>query len=499
MRLPSASKAPGRATAFKKRRQPTIGENQEETHAMGTMYFDGDPQHDGLDHSAHPVTYHAGGITATSPKNLATIAARSPTSDAARVTWSLHALLLIGSGVVASAQIGKAIVSVPLIRSDLSLSFGVAGLIVATFATMGAMMGIGAGVVVGRLGVRRSLIGGMGVIAAGSVVGAGASDELVLLAARIIEGVGFLAVVLAIPSMLAQTATREKRDFVMAAWSAYMPIGIMLMLLVAPLLPMIGWRSFWLANALATGACAILLAIYAPVAPATARPGTTRFFADALIIVRQPSCLVLAFAFFAYSCQIFSLAFALPLLLTSAHGVSLGAAGLLSAMVLAVSAIGHLSSSLLLRAGVPIWANVAAAFVFFALSGFAVYGNVLPPQGVSLAAALALGIGGLAPGAIYAAAPHAAPAPSAVPPTIGLVQQASSLGQFAGPAALGLWVEHLGWQAAPAILAPAALVGLACAFALRRIVATAEQRGHSERQRAARERRPDDRDHRMRR
>ena len=190
-----------------------------------------------------------------------------------------------------------------------------------------------------------------------------------------------------------------------------------------------------------------------------------------MAIVRQPSCLLLAFAFFAYSCQIFSLVFALPLLLTSAHGVSLGAAGLLTAMVLAVSAIGHFSSSLLLRVGVPIWANVATAFGIFALSCIAVYGDVLPPQGISIVAALALGVGGLAPGAIYAAAPHAAPCPSAVPPTIGLVQQASSLGQFAGPASLGLWVEHFGWQAAPAILAPAALLGLACAFALRRILA----------------------------
>jgi MFS family permease len=113
-----------------------------------------------------------------------------------------------------------------------------------------------------------------------------------------------------------------------------------------------------------------------------------------------------------------------------------------------------------------------------------VYGNLLSPQGISLVAALALGIGGLAPGAIYAAAPHTAPAPSAVPPTIGLVQQASSLGQFAGPLVLGAWVEHFGWQAAPAIVAPAALAGLACAFALRRILATAEQREHNERQRA---------------
>ncbi|HYS90405.1 MAG TPA: MFS transporter [Bradyrhizobium sp.] len=409
---------------------------------------------------------------ATKPGTISAYQPRHPSDEAARA-GKLQVLLLMGSGVVAAAQIGKAIISVPLIRSELALSLDLAGLIVATFATIGAMTGIGAGLVVSRLGARRSLIGGMGVIALGNMIGANAPDQLVLLVARIIEGVGFLAVVLAVPSMLAQLVTREKRDFVMAAWSAYMPIGIMLMLLVAPLLPTIGWRSFWLANALATGSCAILLAIHAP---ATARAGVARFFADALTIVRQPSCLVLAFAFFAYSCQIFSLTFALPLLLTSAYGVSLGAAGLLSAMVLAVSAIGHLSSGLLLRAGVPIWANIAAAFGFFVLSGFAVYGNVLPPQGISLVAALALGVGGLAPGAIYAAAPHAAPAPSAVPPTIGLVQQASSLGQFAGPASLGLWVEHFGWQAAPAILAPAALLGLACAFAIRRILAAAEHR-----------------------
>ena len=423
---------------------------------------------------------------ATKPGTISAYQPWHPSDEAARA-GKLQVLLLMGSGVVAAAQIGKPIISVPLIRSELALSLDLAGLIVATFATLGATTGIAAGLVVGRLGAGRSLIGGMGVISLGNVIGASAPDQLVLLVARIIEGLGFLAVVLAIPSMLVQLVAREKRDFVMAAWSAYMPIGIMLMLLVAPLLPTIGWRNFWLANALATGSCAILLAIHVPATPAAARARAARFFADALTIIRRPSCLVLAFAFFAYSCQIFSLTFALPLLLTSVYGVSLGAAGLLSAMVLAVSAIGHLSSSLLLRIGVSIWASIAAAFGFFALSGFAVYGDVLPPLGVAIVAALALGVGGLAPGAIYAAAPHAAPAPSAVPPTIGLVQQASSLGQFAGPASLGLWVEHFGWQAAPAIVAPAALVGLACAFAIRSILATAEQREHQERQRTARE------------
>ena len=389
-------------------------------------------------------------------------------------TSSLRVLLLIGSGIVASAQIGKAIISMPLIRDELGLGLDLAGLIVAVFAALGATIGIGAGVVVGRLGVRRSLIGGMVTVAVGSAIGAGAPGEYVLLAARIIEGVGFFGVVLAIPTMLAQLVKREMRDTVMAIWSAYMPAGIMLTLFAGSLLPMIGWRAFWFANALVASACAVLLAIYAPALSIASRQAPGRFFGEVAAVMRRPRCLVLAFAFFAYSCQIFSLSFALPLLLTSVHQVSLGAAGLLSALVLAVSTAGHVASGVLLRAGVPIWANIAAAFLFFALSGFAVYGGALTAQGTSLVAALALGIGGLAPGAIYAAVPRAAPAPSAVPPTIGLMQQASNLGQFAGPLALGLWVNHLGWQAAPAILAPVALIGLVCALVIRRLL-VAEQ------------------------
>jgi predicted MFS family arabinose efflux permease len=380
----------------------------------------------------------------------------------------IHIWLLIGSGVVAAAQVGKAIISIPIIRTEMALGFGLAGLIVATFATLGALTGLGAGVVVGRVGVRRSLIGGMAFVALGNLIGAGAPNEFALLAARIVEGIGFFSVVLAIPSLIASIVKRGERDFVMAVWSAYMPTGIMLMLCVAPLLPAIGWRALWLGNALVAAACGILLAFHAPAEPETASEPAGRFFTEVTNVVRHPGCLMLAAAFFAYSCQIFSLAFALPLLLTSAHGVPLGSAGLLGALVLAVSAMGHVSSGFLLRAGVPIWANIAASFVVFAATPLAIYGGALPPAAVALMAAFALGVGGLAPGALYAAAPRSAPSPQAVPPTIGLLQQASNLGQFAGPVTLGLWVEHFGWHAVPAIATPAALLGLAAALLIRR-------------------------------
>src|SRR5262245_12013829 len=80
-------------------------------------------------------------------------------------------------------------------------------------------------------------------------------------------------------------------------------------------------------------------------------------------------------------------------------------------------------------------------------------------------AAIALGLGGLAPGALYAAAPQAT---TAVGPTIGMLQPASNLGQFTGPLALGLWVEYFGWHAAQGIVAPAAMLGISAPFAIRK-------------------------------
>lgn len=383
--------------------------------------------------------------------------------------------LLIGSGTVAAAQIGKAAISVPMIRAEMGLGLDLAGFIVATFATLGACTGIGAGALVQRLGLRRSLIGGMSAIALGNLIGAAAPSEFVLLGARIVEGIGFFGVVLAIPSMLARVIAEKDRAFVMAVWSAYMPAGIALMLLVGPLLQEIGWRSLWIANATLAGCCTLLLALHAPFVREVPR----KFFSEAMKVVRDPRCMMLGFAFFAYSCQIFSLIFALPQLLTSAHHTTLGAAGLLSAAALAVSALGHISSGFLLRAGVPIWASIAVSFGFFAIAGFAIYAGTLPLAGLTLVAALALGIGGLAPGALYASAPQAAPDPSAVPATIGLLQQASNLGQFAGPVAVGVWVAHSGWQAAPAIVVPAAVIGLVTALAIRGVTDWRGQRHHS--------------------
>jgi predicted MFS family arabinose efflux permease len=262
----------------------------------------------------------------------------------------------------------------------------------------------------------------------------------------------------------------------MALWSAYMPAGITLVMIVAPLVVVIGWRNLWLASACIAAVCALLLRLAVPATPMPTHSQRVRWIDDLATVICNPDCLVLAFAFFAFSCLMFSMTFALPLILTSVHGLSVGQAGLASAAMLAMATLGHVSCSLLLRSGIPIWVNVAAAFLLFGLAPFAVYTTAAPLFATMVFAALALGIGGLAPGALYAAAPQVAPHETSLPSTIGLLQQASNLGQFAGPLVIGVWVQNFGWDVVPAITVPAALFGFIAALLIRDVLSRAKLR-----------------------
>src|SRR5262249_10974082 len=75
-------------------------------------------------------------------------------------------ILLFAGGILAGAQVGKAIVSLPLMNIEIH----VAGLILAVFATLGAIAGIAGGAGVSWLGARNSLIAGLLAIAAGNML-----------------------------------------------------------------------------------------------------------------------------------------------------------------------------------------------------------------------------------------------------------------------------------------------------------------------------------------
>lgn len=385
-------------------------------------------------------------------------------AGAVRTSPRLALFLLLG-GIIASAQLGKAFAAMPLVQSEMDLDLRIVSLIIATFATLGALLGMGAGLAVKRIGARRSLVGGMIVMAAGSLVGALAHGPALLILSRIVEGVGFLAVVVVVPDLIGAVASGRDRNFFFGLWGTFMPTGTALMLLLGPILPLVGWRALWISQALVALAYAVAAR---RLLPPGSRDDGARLSALALArrVLSDRGGALLAAIFGLYAFQYFILAGFLPVILVNTLGLTIAQATLFTAGVVACNAIGNIGAGLLSRAGFPLWVSMGCALSVYALTAPLIYSAGVHAVAVALLAGLTLGVAGLLPGSIFAAVPRLV-RPDLVTPTIGLIQQSSNIGQFAGPVAAGLFVSHFGWPAAPFLLAPFVLAGLAAVAALR--------------------------------
>jgi MFS family permease len=311
------------------------------------------------------------------------------------------------------------------------------------------------------------LLVGLIVTGIGSLAGALVASGWLMIAARVVEGCGFLACVLAIPRLLRAVTAQRDADTVLAVWGAYMPIGSVIMMLAGPLVMASGWQTLWLINgavALITALAVSQMAFDEPPAARDALPG---LLPNVRVVLGAPGPLLLALAFGIYTFQYMAMAGLLPTLLVDRLGLSISAAGLISALAVAANALGNMSAGVLLRFGVPTWAIAATAFTFVGLAGFGIFSEEMPVAMVAALASLSLGLTGLIPGSIYAAAPKLAPTSALLAIALGLINQATNLGNLMGPAAMALVVETFGWQHAPWLFAGVMIAGVTVALGLR--------------------------------
>jgi MFS family permease len=381
-----------------------------------------------------------------------------------------RALFLLLGGIISSAQLGKAFVAMPLLQAEMALSLKVVSFLIATFATLGAVFGLGTGLIVKRLGSRQALIGGMVIMALASFLGAQAQSPEWMMISRVIEGIGFLGAVIAIPDVLSHVATGKDRNFFMGLWGTFLPTGTALMLLIGPALPLIGWRNLWLSQAALALAYAALAYAYLPTTASGGQGGgpSIRDIAKRVLAHRE-SCLLSA-VFGLYTFQYFILAGFLPVILVSTLNLPMEQATLFTAGVVAANAGGNICAGLLARAGFPLWINMGASIAAYALLSPFIYSLGIGAGTIAIAAAVNLWIAGLLPGSVFAAVPRLVK-PELVTPTIGLIQQTSNIGQFLGPVAAGFFVTHFGWPAIPLLLVPMVLIGLSAVLLLRPLFA----------------------------
>jgi predicted MFS family arabinose efflux permease len=388
-----------------------------------------------------------------------------------RTRWGL-ALLLIFAGVVAAFQVGKAAIAVPVLQRELSLSLAAAAWIVGIYATLGATLGLPAGILASVVSARRALVAGLALIGAASMAGAFATSAAPLLISRMAEGCGFLAVVLSVPRLLRPLIAPRDSQIAFACWGAYMPGGSAAMMLAGPaLLSAFGWQGLWLGN----GALALVYAAVAWRATAgldpreqAARPERSALVANVADVLRTPAPVLMGALFCVYTFQYFALTGLMPTLLVDRMGLSIAAAGFLSALTVVANTLGNLSAGIILRLGVPLWAVAVAAFCFLGAAGFGIFSNALPAVAIAGLAAVSLALTGIVPASIWATLPYSVSGSARLAIALGLMIQASNLGQFLGPSSLGAFVERYGWDNAPLLFVCIVVTGVTIALALRR-------------------------------
>jgi cyanate permease len=375
-------------------------------------------------------------------------------------------LLLVGAGIVASFQIGKAPPALPDIRAGLDLGLVAAGWVISIYAFVTAGCGALGGALADAAGHRRAAIFGLICLAVGSAAGAAAEGAALLLAGRFIEGMGYVPIMVSIPALILRAARPDHARLAFGLWGANMPAGTAAMVLAAPLvLPALGWQGLWLANAALAAAYALLFAL------GTRRLATRgkglRALAprplarDLWSVLRTPAAVALALFYPTYTGNYLAIFGFLPTLLVERMGAAPADAALLTGAAIAVNIVGNLAGGVLRQRGVSLRAVFVGGSAAMGILALAVYAEPLPGE-LRYAAAVLLSLcAGVVPGAALGAAPGFAPTPQLAATSSGLLAQGASIGMLVWPPALAAVVAAGGgWHAAPWLVTTAAALGV---------------------------------------
>jgi len=388
-------------------------------------------------------------------------------SARARTRWGI-VTLAVSAGFVAAMQVGKVPPALPGLRAELDIGLVAGGWVASLFAITSAALGLLAGIAGDRIGARRAMQLALVLIACGSLAGGLADGLWPLLAARLVESVGFVGVAVAAPALIVAATTPDDRRLAVGLWSTYLPVGFALMLLLAePILSGFGWRALWHLNA---GVVLIfLIAFHFGTRGLTAAGfGLDRRWHQIRQTLARSGLWLLALCFLLYSLQWFAVMTWLPTFLFEVEGRSGEAITALVALVVLVNAGGNLAGTWLLQRGAPRWSLIALSAVATALIGGGIYSGLTPgPSKLWLAFAYSL-ISGVTPAAALTGAVFHAPSPAHVGASNGIIVQGAQAGSLLGPPILAFVVAGQGWQQAPWLFAIASAGSLALALLLRR-------------------------------
>lgn len=378
-------------------------------------------------------------------------------------------LTAVAAGICTGLHVGKVPPAIPLLRDALGMDLTTAGWVLSMFAAVGALAATVAGVLSDAFSARWGAVVGLLLLTLGSLVSAAVGTENGLLLGRLIESGGVLLLIVCCPAVIWSAVSIADSRVAFSLWGTWLPLGSGIMMMASPLiLPILGWQGAWIVAAAATMVLALILWSATRDLVVARRPPVR--VADLQHVLTSPAMWMLATAFGVYTFCYNALVGFFPVLAVERLGMTPTVATVLAGLVALSNASGNLIAGALARFGWPRGLTIGVALSSVALSAPLIFLDFLPDWARCVMAFIYAGGGGLLPATVFGMAPLFAPHPDKVGGVSGFIVQGSNIGLLVGPPALGAVVTHFGgWSAAPLLLVPAALLGVAAAAGVARL------------------------------
>lgn len=375
-------------------------------------------------------------------------------------------------GVAVAMNVGKVPIAMGLLRAELGLSLVAAGWVASMINMLGVTTGVVFGLLGDRVGALRLCIAGLFLSAAGCLGAVFAGSATALLASRFAEGAGMVSVAVSAPALLSAASSPHDRRFALGIWSGYLPAGVGLAMLLAPLvIPFGGWRGLWLLTLAGVLLAALVVyrlrAAYGAAAAAT----TTRaggLMGEARQALAQADPWLLALAMTCWTIQHYALIIWLPTFLREQRDLPAATVALLSCAMVLVNVPGNLLGGSLLQRHFRRGNLILCSNVVTGLCGVGIFLDVLPDL-ARYALCLVLSFtGGLVPASVLSASASLARTPKQIGTLQGLFMQFGNLGPFVGPPLIAALVAASGnWRDAVFVSGGAACFGMAFGLLIR--------------------------------
>ncbi|MDR2296117.1 MAG: MFS transporter [Clostridiales Family XIII bacterium] len=351
------------------------------------------------------------------------------------------------------------------ILAELNVDIGAGGWLASMIVVAGIILAIPGGGIMMKIGPKKMGISVLACAFAGNVVGAMAPNFMVLIAFRLVEGVGFSLLGIFAPAIIGILFPPEKRGVPMAIWSTWVSIGILIIFnLTNVIVPNFGWRGDYWFTAILVLIMLILFAavVKLPEPDKSANPGKPDPpLASMGKELKNPAAWLLALTSGANSFATGCLTNFEPTFLIQTTGMDPAAANMASSVVtigMIISGIvtGFILNKLKRREYMLIVAMVLGA-VFMFLNF-----NVSTPEILYVFLFITGFVYSMAPPTIFTIAPETAITPVTIGMCMGILSLLQCTCTFLGSGVIGQLVQNFGgnWGIAPIPMLVMGIVGI---------------------------------------